>query len=153
MEFIKAVRVNLVESNGVITHVSNEGHSFKVPEGWEPVGQRICDLPHGAENTQTIGWYNGKAIYSRKWECWDEQKEITLYEMGDEAIKILIQQFLELDEETICRFIKGLNWERITELLGFNPLDEDPDSTDREIAEFLATDVGEQILEDLEQSA
>ncbi len=73
--------------------------------------------------------------------------------MGDEAIKILIQQFKELNKETICRFIKGINWERITELLGFNPLDEDPDSTDLEIAEFLATDVGEQILEELNQSA
>lgn len=152
MGFVKALKVKLGESNGVITG-SNEEHSFKIPEGWEPIGQKICDLPHGAENTQTIGWYNGKAVYSRKWECWDESKEITLYEMRDEAIKILIQQFKELNKETICRFIKEINWERITELLGFNPLDEDSDSTDLEIAEFLATNVGEQILEELNQSA
>ena len=64
-----------------------------------------------------------------------------------EALIELIDSYEGLSDQRIIELVSRLDWNFISTVLGFDPREEDPDSGEIELAEFLACDVSEQLLE------
>ena len=64
-----------------------------------------------------------------------------------EALIELIDSYEGLSDEGITELVSQLDWNFISTVLGFDPREEDPDSGEIELAEFLVCDVGDELLE------